>query len=126
MPEFDYIIVGAGSAGGVRAARLSEDADLRVPLIVPRDGRITGQSACRQPWLRTSKGARGTGATTRCRRGISQADASLSHAAIRARSHPFRAGAVSCSHGRCEPDTATISRSCPDDIEPVRASHRSS
>ena len=33
MPEFDYIIVGAGSAGGVLAARLSEDADLRVVLI---------------------------------------------------------------------------------------------
>ena len=33
MPEFEYIIVGAGSAGGVLAARLSEDADLRVLLI---------------------------------------------------------------------------------------------
>ena len=33
MPEFDYIIVGAGSAGGVLAARLSEDADLQVVLI---------------------------------------------------------------------------------------------
>ena len=34
MPEFDYIIVGVGSAGGVLAARLSEDADFQVPLIV--------------------------------------------------------------------------------------------
>ena len=33
MPEFDYIIVCAGSAGGVLAARLSEDTDLQVLLI---------------------------------------------------------------------------------------------
>ena len=31
--EFDYVIVGAGSAGAVLAARLSEDADLRIALI---------------------------------------------------------------------------------------------
>ena len=33
MPEFDYIIAGAGSAGGVLAARLNEDTDLQVLLI---------------------------------------------------------------------------------------------
>ena len=33
MPEYDYVIVGAGSAGCVLAARLSEDPDVRVALI---------------------------------------------------------------------------------------------
>ena len=31
--EFDYVIVGAGSAGCVLAARLSEDPDIRVALL---------------------------------------------------------------------------------------------
>jgi choline dehydrogenase-like flavoprotein len=31
--EFDYIIVGAGSAGCVLAARLSQDANIRVVLV---------------------------------------------------------------------------------------------
>ncbi len=33
MAEYDYVIVGAGSAGCVLAARLSEDADVRVALV---------------------------------------------------------------------------------------------
>jgi len=33
MSEFDYVIVGAGSAGCVLAARLSEDPDVKVCLV---------------------------------------------------------------------------------------------
>jgi choline dehydrogenase len=33
MPSYDYVIVGAGSAGCVLAARLTEDPDARVLLV---------------------------------------------------------------------------------------------